>query len=796
MSETKPLLQPCPNCAALIDINDEEPFAQVHCPMCGTAMRVRTQFNNFKIEEILGAGGMGTVYRARDLNLERSVALKLLRSEYSQDQEYIEKFEREARITASINHPYVVKVFAFGLDHGLVYMAMELVDKGSLDDLIMLQTKVAESQVLEVGIQVAQGLQAAHRKDLIHRDVKPGNILFADAHTAKITDFGLALLMAHEAEARGEVWGTPYYVAPEKLNKDPEDFRSDIYSLGGTLFHAIAGRPPFEAETASLVALKHIKSRAVSLQAFAPNVSSETAYVVNRMLKQNPDERYQSYDDLIEHLNYALTKSREAGHSPKPRARVVLSSRKHERLVTWATIGILLALIVVGLAVFMKRGGISGVDRNAGRGSEAIRVETEEEMIERSRKLYEEARGKMVGGDYEAASKEFQEVTEIDGVPQPRENWALYHQGLSELFRGNEERSREIFAHLEKQGWFSDEPIDRPLGAFFVESASKLAGDMPIPESALDDLDLSRFGAIGALAYGLKNWALGEHESAAVFLEKFDNAKPSGPYAWIEAYRVIANAYLGDQKAYREAVDAADNAKTLSEKTDALEKVRSARRKVKTVASLQQKLETLETRLQEQVEQLGNREAADSIARAKAEMEAMEKLRPAFKKAITQYSFAAALKLAEDTEVESESMKEERDAMVRKARWLSEFKIWLQQKIPVVGYSGRFVKRNGGVVPGEVRTATSTEIGVVSPYGTNMVPWVDVSPQTVLAIAMNIINADPGSPDAAGRYWQAGVYAFAEGLPQYGKPLLIKAAESNSEFNDQLELFFESEDLQ
>src|SRR5207248_4534759 len=129
-------------------------------------------------------------------------------------------------------------VFSFGQDHGLFDIAMELVDKGSLDDLMNLQGRVAEAQVMEVGVQIADGLNAAHQRGLIHRDVKPGNILFADAHSAKIVDFGLALLMEHEAEARGEVWGTPYYVAPEKLNHEPEDFRSDIYSLGGTLFHA------------------------------------------------------------------------------------------------------------------------------------------------------------------------------------------------------------------------------------------------------------------------------------------------------------------------------------------------------------------------------------------------------------------------------------------------------------------------------------------------------------------------------------------------------------------------------
>mgnify|MGYP003576860938 CR=1 FL=1 len=198
---------------------------------------------------------MGAVYRALDQGLSRYVALKLLRKEYNVRPEFVQQFRKEAAITASINHPHVVKVYSTGSDHGLLYITMELVDKGSLDDLMTLQGRIAESQVLDIGVQIAAGLNAALFKGLIHRDIKPGNILFANAQTAKIVDFGLAVLQAEAGKIDGEIWGTPYYVAPEKLDNQPEDFRSDMYSLGGTLFHALAGRPPLEAETASLVAL-------------------------------------------------------------------------------------------------------------------------------------------------------------------------------------------------------------------------------------------------------------------------------------------------------------------------------------------------------------------------------------------------------------------------------------------------------------------------------------------------------------------------------------------------------------
>src|SRR3954447_25341038 len=154
MSEiSDPIIQECAACGALIDITDEEPLALMHCPTCGAAMRVRRIFGNFEPLEILGAGGMGLVYRAQDVTLNRSVALKLLRREYSEHPEITAQFEHEALVTAHVNHPNVVKVYSTGSDHGVFYIAMELVDKGSLDDLMTSYGKVSEFQILEVGIQ-------------------------------------------------------------------------------------------------------------------------------------------------------------------------------------------------------------------------------------------------------------------------------------------------------------------------------------------------------------------------------------------------------------------------------------------------------------------------------------------------------------------------------------------------------------------------------------------------------------------------------------------------------------------
>ena len=172
--------QVCPSCGRVVSTAGLEPFSKLVCPGCGSQLRVERVFENYEVVEPLGTGGMGSVYKARDTRLNRFVALKLLRKEFAGDASFTAKLQEEARITASINHPHVVEVFSVGEDHGQFYVVMELVDGGSLDDKMEDEKRISELQTLEVGLQVAKGLQAALKAGLIHRDIKPGNILFAD----------------------------------------------------------------------------------------------------------------------------------------------------------------------------------------------------------------------------------------------------------------------------------------------------------------------------------------------------------------------------------------------------------------------------------------------------------------------------------------------------------------------------------------------------------------------------------------------------------------------------------------
>jgi serine/threonine protein kinase len=271
------------------------------------ATQVGQAFGNYQLERELGQGGMGTVYLAKDSGLNRYVALKILRSDLGDDPSFSRKFLEEVEVTASLAHPNIIRVFTLGEQEGRLYLVMEHLDEPSLENRMDKQTKVSEREVLEIGIGIASALQFAHEETgLIHRDIKPGNILFGRGNIPKLADFGLAAGARSALGQQDEIWGTPYYVSPERLLREPEDIRSDIYSLGATLYHAMAGRPPFEAETAEEVAKRHISDRPPPLRSLCPDAQEQTVFTIDKCLAKKSSARWGSYTELLNQLADAL----------------------------------------------------------------------------------------------------------------------------------------------------------------------------------------------------------------------------------------------------------------------------------------------------------------------------------------------------------------------------------------------------------------------------------------------------------------------------------------------------------
>jgi predicted Ser/Thr protein kinase len=245
---------------------------------------------------------MGTTYLARQVSLKRLVAIKVLRRDLSKDKQYVERFHREARLAAELDHPNIAQAIDVGEISGLHYMVMEYVEGRVVADFIPEGGALDERLALHVVRQVARALEAGREHGVIHRDIKPDNILLTKDNTAKLCDFGLAKKLGGESHLTqsGMAVGTPHYCSPEQAQGDQYvDIRSDIYSLGATLFHLVTGRLPYEADNAAAVAVKHITESVPQARKTNPAVSEGTDRLITTMMAKKPAQRYQTPAQLI-----------------------------------------------------------------------------------------------------------------------------------------------------------------------------------------------------------------------------------------------------------------------------------------------------------------------------------------------------------------------------------------------------------------------------------------------------------------------------------------------------------------
>ena len=303
----KPLkMVTCPGCDAKVFIpGDLAPLSTEPCKRCGHPIMMPMQLRQFELRSKIASGGQGKVYRAFDTVLERLVAVKIMRRELESDPVALESFIREARACASLNHTNIIHIYAFDEFEGQRYLVMELADRGSLDTRIEKQQRLAELQVLDIGTKIAQALDLALKHNLLHRDIKPGNILFDADNEPKLIDFGLARKVDAETESTTVTEGTPYYVAPEKIKREPETFLSDMYSLGCTLYHALTGHVPFEAPSVEELVAAHVHTALTPPNLVVPEISQLTSDALVRVLAKNPADRFLSYDEFAMALEAA-----------------------------------------------------------------------------------------------------------------------------------------------------------------------------------------------------------------------------------------------------------------------------------------------------------------------------------------------------------------------------------------------------------------------------------------------------------------------------------------------------------
>src|SRR5881394_2046496 len=305
MSNLKLVTCSNPACQAKVFIpGDLPPLATEPCKKCGYPIMMPMQVRQFELQSIIASGGHGKVYRAFDTVLTRFVAVKLMRKELESDPVALESFYREARACASFNHTNIIHIYSFDELDGQRYLVMELADHGSLDSRIDKHQRLPELQVLDIGYKIALALNMVLKHDLLHRDIKPGNILFNAENEPKLVDFGLARNVEDEPESTTVTEGTPYYVAPEKIKRERETFLSDMYSLGCTLYHALTGHVPFEAPSVEELVAAHVHTALTPPNLVWPEITQPTSDAIMKAMEKNPADRFLSYDELGMQLEF------------------------------------------------------------------------------------------------------------------------------------------------------------------------------------------------------------------------------------------------------------------------------------------------------------------------------------------------------------------------------------------------------------------------------------------------------------------------------------------------------------
>lgn len=552
-SPRKGELMTCPNCGNPMDISGMRPFAKAVCNICRQATRVHMQLGVYRILDCVGRGGMSEIFRAEDTILGRIVALKILNENYSRQKDRVEKFEQEAQIMAKVQHEHIVKVYTVGRAFDHVFIAMELVNGRDLETLMKLRGEpIPEPEALEISIQSVDGLMAADAAGLVHRDVKPANILLDTSGKCKIVDFGLSLLQT-EKEESNEIWVTPYYASPEALRREFEDSRSDMYALGVTMFQMLTGKTPFETVPGSVHALLDIKKKLPSIRNTAPELSPMTRRIVDKLMHYDKEKRYQSYTELKEDLVRAHALLGTGGEDWKVRRSSLV--RKYKRNRARMIAAYCVAGIVMG-------GGISfWAMREPKVSQEEVHVlpakDTEAPVVhmmsgEDIGKAYLRAQETLKSGYLEDARRQFEVLLDEQRCPLTTASWAGLNAAYACWILGDEHRGRFLMQRIVDR-ISKENPADSVGSAVDVMGLMKVllvsSQDGAEMRKMIQDDNIRSYAFVGM---GLKAWQEGDVEKTADFFGRLkilaasEENVPAGQGVSARSWKVLLTSYLQD----------------------------------------------------------------------------------------------------------------------------------------------------------------------------------------------------------------------------------------------------------
>ena len=783
MSDADPKIAYCHACGSAMDVAQVGPYTNVVCPQCGKHTRVKREFGPYTLLRRYALGGMSVVFLARDNELDREVALKILNETFSADEKRIAAFEQEARLTASISHPHVVRLFTTGRAFGHFYIAMEFVPGGHYERKIR-DGALPEKDTLGIAMQVAEGLRSAHAAGLIHRDIKPGNILFDESGNAKIVDFGLALVLHGGSAKAEELWATPYYVPPEAIEGRDEDFRSDIYAFGATFYHALAGKPPCSEETMSTPKLREAKQKVVPLSLAAPWLGAETCSLIDKAMAYEPGDRFQSYEELIDALELAMRRAKAgAGRSEtaNPKSRRRTRSAMGEKSGLLLSVLVFFAVVVVG-GWWLTR---EGADKNAGgdthpaktgaKTNSGRRPTTSGDEI-RIGTIYQSARKALGARRFLSAEKQFSGLLNDPHTPEPTATSSGIESAIAALLDGRSGGARvrvsRVVFHMAKPGVDSDAEA-RLLGA----AARKFGRLDPVPP---DGKKLETPGEIlRAMLFGLKDWEQGSMKDAVGWFRKV--AALPGDNEWAAVYQKFANDYLADFKVVEaNDFDAPPGQPEACRKLVA--QIEGARKKLRTKGRAEFDLKNRVVFLTRHLHALEKKQKA-AAGKRKAAHQPFAKFMPEVRKRIDASRFAEARKLlanfhpADSAEVIQCGAW--RYLVGASADFLDEISNDLRNgstKIELKTRDGKTYTRVAGV---------DRKRGLLLASGSDdpvPVAWGDIDAQSVIELHKLLVKRESDPAAQIRRHEHAIAYDFLVGAPQHAKAAADRLSLKNPEF--------------
>lgn len=757
----------CQDCGNPMDISQVAPFTKVECPTCGKQVRVKFAFGPYTLIRRHAVGGMSMVFVARDKTLNREVALKILSEDYSANERRIAAFEEEARITASFSHPHVVRVLTTGKAFGRIYIAMELVPGGHFEARIQELGKVSEKEMLPLAIEVAQGLKAAHAAGLIHRDVKPGNILLDSEGHAKLVDFGLALVTKGGKAKATEIWATPYYVPPETIEGAAEDLRSDIYAFGATLYHALAGVPSCGEETMATDILREAKQKVIPLGRREPQLSIDTCRIVDKAMAYDPADRFQSYDELIGRLESALKRvlTGVANESSQTVEKRRVETRRATLLTSIAVGGVLTVALVAG--VFWVTQHEEPVEKpKMVEGATVPALDTGNPLDEATAiaRNYREARSAVEAGEFSKAAEGFAALLANPNVQEPTRTWAgieavavAYIDGQPQLARSH---ASKLAGHLQK---LADPSSPPPEGlAAILDQLGKLPA---IPVANLESAGDDAVEVMCRFLVSLKNWEQGMRGDAYLHFSDVASANIAQNAQWISIYQKLASDYSSDEKLLNSPVfdgfpsDVKSCEKAMDELGDILGKLKTKGRAPFNVKSLQQDLAKHAMKLAKRDETATSAESQGGNEQPSSP--GIEEVMDALQRLAQECRFAEASEYV--SSLPSDPDGASRESLLHVTKLAEEFLKDLSNDLSVESLSGEYSLRTGPVIRSISSTADGKLKGVSLAGVEQTIEWEDLTPESVIDLHRTLVKKPMAEAQRLKRHERAICYEWLAG---------------------------------